>query len=94
MPVTLIFTKHGMPSDAEDVHRSLNTEENVVLGKLGDVERIDVYNTLQVKNYDHYEMNAMNPEGKKKYNAEHWDEKLQHAFEADKRMAEKIRANA
>ena len=46
------FTKHGMPSDAEDVHRSLNTEENVVLGKLGDVERIDVYKTLQVKNYD------------------------------------------
>lgn len=52
MPVTLIFTKHGMPSDVEDVHLSLNTEENVVLGKLGDVERIDVYNTLQVKNYD------------------------------------------
>lgn len=63
---------------------------NKVSVTLGDVERIDVYNTLQVKNYDHYEMNAMNPEGKKKYNAEHWDEKLQHAFEADKRMAEKI----
>ena len=65
-----------------------------VLAKLGDIERIDACNTLQVKNYDRYEMDAMNPEGRKKYNAEHWEEELQQAFDAGKRMAEKIKANA
>ena len=94
MPLALILTMNGMPSDAEAVHNKMNTEENFLLAKLGDMDRIDVCNTLQVKNYDRYEMDAMNPEGRKKYNAEHWEEELQQAFDAGKRMAEKIKANA
>jgi len=94
MPLALILTMNGMPSDAEAVHNKMNTEENLLLAKLGDIERIDACNTLQVKNYDRYEMDAMNPEGRKKYNAEHWEEELQQAFDAGKRMAEKIKANA
>ena len=94
MPLALILTMNGMPSDAEAVHNNMNTEENFILAKLGDIERIDACNTLQVKNYDRYEMDAMNPEGRKKYNTEHWEEELQQAFDAGKRMAEKIKANA
>ncbi len=41
MPLALIITMNDMPSDAEAVHNNMNTEENFLLAKLGDIERID-----------------------------------------------------
>lgn len=47
-------------------------------------------NTLQVKNYDRYDMQGFNLEAKQRWHEEHWQEELQNAFDAGKRMAEKL----
>ncbi|MBO7586924.1 MAG: hypothetical protein J6T13_07070, partial [Bacteroidales bacterium] len=54
---------------------------------LGNPERLIAYNTYQVKNYDRYELAGFSEEAKRKYREEHWEEDLQKAFEAGKRMA-------
>ena len=54
---------------------------------LGEPEHIIAYNTYQVKNYDRYEYTAGTAEMKQAYKDAHWEEDLQKAFEAGKRMA-------
>mgnify|MGYP003399060107 CR=1 FL=1 len=43
----------------------------------------------RLKNYDRYELAGFSEEAKRKYREEHWEEDLQKAFDAGKRMAEK-----
>ncbi len=56
----------------------------------GDVEHVDAYNTYQVKNYDRYALAAFPEPKKRQYREEHWEQDLQRAFDAGRRMAEKI----
>lgn len=42
----------------------------------------------RLKNYDRYELAGFSEEAKRKYREEHWEEDLQKAFDAGKRMAE------
>ena len=51
---------------------------------------MDAYNTYQVKNYDRYALAAFPEPMKRQYREEHWEQDLQRAFDAGKRMAEKI----
>ena len=55
------------------------------------LEHVDAYNTYQVKKYDRYALAAFPEPMKRKYREEHWEQDLQRAFDAGKRMAEKIK---
>ena len=59
---------------------------------LGEPERLVAYNTYQVKNYDRYELAGFSEEAKRQWRDEYWEQDLQKAFDAGKRMAEKILA--
>ena len=52
--------------------------------------RIEVFNTLQVKNYDMYDMAGFSVDDKKAWHNEHWEQDLQNAFDTGKKMAEQI----
>jgi hypothetical protein len=57
---------------------------------LGEPERLIAYNTYQVKNYDRFELASFSEAAKRQYRDEHWEQDLQKAFEAGRRMAENI----
>lgn len=92
MPVALIYTMNGMPSDYEQMKRTtLGNVEMVLQFSLGgDVEVIQANNTTQVKNYERFEFAEDTAEVKQAYKEAHWEEDLAKAREAGKRMAEKI----
>ena len=64
--------------------------ENVIAGALGNPEHVNAYNTYQVKNYDRYEIAAFPEPMKREYRDQHWEQDLQRAYDAGRRMAEKI----
>jgi hypothetical protein len=45
-----------------------------------------------VKNYSNFELASFSEEAKRQYRDEHWEEDLQKAFDAGKRMEESILA--
>ncbi len=67
----------------------LEFTENLVANGLGPVERVIAFNTMQVKDYSRYEMAAAS-QGKVEYREAHWNKDLQSAFEAGRRMVERI----
>ncbi len=91
MPVVLIYTMNGMPSDYENMRQTtLGNVEMVMKASLGDVEVVTANNTTQVNNYDRYEFSEGTADHKKAYREAHWEEDLQKAHEAGKQMAQKI----
>lgn len=55
-------------------------------------ERIMALNTCQVNNYDRYNMAGFSKDEKLKWRETHFENDLQHAFNAGKHMADKILA--
>ena len=45
---------------------------------------------IEVKNYDRYELAGFPEEGKRLYRDTHWEQDLQRAYDAGRRMAENI----
>jgi len=45
-------------------------------------------NTYQVKNYANYELSEFSEEAKRQYRDEHWEDDLQQAYNAGRKMAE------
>lgn len=88
MPVVLVETMNGTPETNNS--QGYGSMEYCFKNALGDPERLIAYNTYQVKNYDRYELAGFSEEAKRKYRDAHWEEDLQKAFEAGKRMAENI----
>ena len=88
MPVVLVETMNGTPEYNND--HGYGSMEHCITQALGQPEKLIAYNTYQVKNYDHYELGGFSEEAKRRYREEHWQEDLQNAFEAGKRMAEAI----
>jgi multimeric flavodoxin WrbA len=88
MPVVLVETMNGTPEMNNS--QGYGSMEYCIKSALGDPERLIAYNTYQVKNYDRYELAGFSEEAKRKYRDAHWEEDLQKAFEAGKRMAENI----
>ena len=89
IPTAFIYT---MNAPAEMLHvqeNNMNENEMIIGNALEKPERILAVNTLQVKNYDRYELAGFSEEAKRKYREEHWEEDLQKAFDAGKRMAGK-----
>jgi hypothetical protein len=64
--------------------------EYCITQALGEPEKLTAYNTYQVKNYANYELAGFSEEAKRKYRDEHWDDDLQKAYDAGRRMAEKL----
>jgi len=89
MPVTLIYTMNGMPKNGDDVIRGTMSTFQWVLGSsLGcEPEIIQANNTTQVKDYSRYEFAEGVAESKKAWRDAHWEEELQKARDAGKRMA-------
>ena len=85
MPLVLLETMNGMP-ESNNSH-GYGPMEHCITAALGQPERIIAYNTYQVKNYSNYELAGFSEEAKRKYREEHWQQDLQNAFDAGKRMA-------
>ena len=88
MPVVLMETMNG----TAEINNSqgYGSMEYCIANALGQPEHIIAYNTYQVKNYDRFELAGFSEEAKRQYREEHWEQDLQKAYEAGKRMAEAI----
>lgn len=92
MPVILTYTMNANTEQAKGIFQMMGIIENCLERAFGDVEHADAFNTYQVKNYDRYELAAFPEPMKRQYREQHWEKDLQNAFEAGRRMAEKIRS--
>ena len=90
MPVMLIETMNGTPE--RNNSQGYGSMEPCIAAALGEPERLNAYNTYQVKSYDRFELAGFSEEAKHQWRDEHWEQDQQKAFEAGKRMAEKIMA--
>ena len=91
MPVVLMETMNGTPE--RNNSQGYGSMEYCITAALGEPERLIAYNTYQVKNYDRFELASFSEEAKRQWRDEHWEQDLQKAFEAGRRMAEKILAS-
>ena len=88
MPVVLMETLNGLPD--RNNSQGYGSMEHCIAAALGQPGHVNAYNTYQVKNYDNYELGGFSEEAKRQYRDAHWEEDLQKAFDAGKRMAEGI----
>ncbi len=88
MPVVLMETMNGLPE--RNNSNGYGSMEYCLKTALGEPERLIAYNTYQVKNYDRFELASFSEEAKRQWRDEYWEQNLQQAFDAGKRMAEKI----
>lgn len=88
MPVVLIETMNGTPD--RNNSQGYGSMEHCIASALGEPEHLIAYNTYQVKDYSRFELAGFSEEAKRQYRDAHWLEDLQKAFDAGRRMAEKI----
>ena len=88
MPVVLMETMNGLPD--RNNSQGYGSMEYCIANALGQPEHLNAYNTYQVKNYDRFELASFSEEAKRQYRDEHWKQDLQRAFDAGRRMAERI----
>ena len=88
MPVVLMGTMNGLPD--RNNSQGYGSMEYCIANALGEPEHLNAYNTYQVKNYDRFELACFSEETKRQYRDEHWEQDLQKAFDAGRRMAERI----
>ena len=88
MPVVLMETMNGLPD--RNNSQGYGSMEYCITNALGQPEHLNAYNTYQVKNYDRFELASFSEEAKRQYRDEHWEQDLQRAFDAGRRMAEGI----
>lgn len=86
MPVVLIETMNGTPD--RNNSNGFGSMEYCIKSALGEPQRIVGYNTCQVAKYDRYELGGFSEEAKHAWRDAHWEEDLQKAYEAGKKMAE------
>ena len=88
MPVVLMETMNGTPE--RNNSQGYGSMEYCITAALGEPERLIAYNTYQVKSYDRFELAGFSEEAKRQWRDGHWEQDLQNAFDAGKRMAEAI----
>ena len=91
MPVVLMETMNGLPD--KNNSQGYGPMEYCITSALGEPEHINAYNTYQVKNYDRFELAGFSEEAKRQWRDEHWEQDLQRAYDAGRRMAQKIIAS-
>ncbi|MBQ8485943.1 MAG: flavodoxin family protein [Bacteroidaceae bacterium] len=88
MPVVLVETMNGTPE--RNNSQGYGSMEYCIKAAHGEPEHLIAYNTYQVKNYEHFELAGFSEKDKRQYREEHWEEDLQKAYDAGKRMAERL----
>ncbi len=90
----LVFTMNISETQFEDFNYTplFQRYENWMKQYFGHCETLLATDTLQVKDYSRYDMGGFNLAAKQQWHEDHWPEELQKAFDAGKRMAEKIMA--
>ena len=86
MPVLLVETMNGTPE--RNNSNGFGSMEWCITTALGEPQRLVAYNTCQVAKYDSYELGGFSEEAKHAWRDAHWEEDLQKAYEAGKRMAQ------
>lgn len=88
MPVTMIYTMNASPEQAPGTLQNMKGVEAVLGMSFGNTpEVIMANNTTQVNDYSRYHFADGTAEVKKAWRDAHWEENLQKAREAGKRMA-------
>ena len=91
MPVTMIYTMNASPEQYEMMKATLSPMPMYLGMALGcEVEIIQANCTKQVKDYSRFEFSETMAQTHDQWHEEHWSEELQNAFDAGKRMAEKV----
>ena len=90
IPVAFIYTMNATEEQAPIIHKQLDIAEQMFGIALGECERIEAFNTYQMKNYERFDFADSTPAEKQAYKDAHWEKDLQKAREAGKRMADKI----
>lgn len=88
MAVVLMETMNGLPE--RNNSQGYGSMEYCIANALGQPEHVIAYNTYQVKNYDRFELAVFSEEAKRKYRDENWENDLQKAYDAGRRMAEAL----
>lgn len=88
MPVILIETMNGTPD--RNNSQGYGSMEYCIASALGKPDHLNAYNTYQVKDYSRFELAGFSEEAKRQYREQHWQDDLQHAFDAGRRLAESI----
>ena len=88
MAVVLMETMNGLPE--KNNSQGYGSMEYCIANALGQPEHVIAYNTYQVKNYDRFELAGFSEEAKRKYRDENWENDLQKAYDAGRRMAEAL----
>ena len=88
MPVILIETMNGTPD--RNNSQGYGSMEYCIGSALGKPDHLNAYNTYQVKDYSRFELAGFSEEAKRQYREQHWQDDLQHAFDAGRRLAESI----
>ena len=90
----LIYTMNCPESlfDQMGYHALFQRYENWMKLYFGHCETLFAADTMQVKDYSRFELAGFYEEAKRQYRDEHWEEDLQKAFDAGRRMAEQILA--
>ncbi|MBQ8365442.1 MAG: flavodoxin family protein [Bacteroidaceae bacterium] len=86
MPVLLVETMNGTPE--RNNSNGFGSMEWCITTAHGEPQRLVAYNTCQVAKYDKYELGGFSEEAKHAWRDAHWEEDLQKAYEAGKRMAQ------
>ena len=92
MPVAFLYTMNAPEEYLPMLDARLKFTEDIVEKALGESERVMACFTSQVRDYSKYEMAGCDPEARARYRAVHWEKDLAKAFDAGRRMAEKILA--
>lgn len=88
MPVTMIYTMNASPEQAPGTLQNMKGVEAVLGMSFGNTpEVIMANNTTQVNDYSRYHFTDGTAKAKKAWRDTHWEEDLQKAREAGKRMA-------
>jgi len=92
MPLAFLYTMNASEEYLPMLDARLKFTEDILSKALGESERVMACFTSQVRDYSKYEMAGCDPEARACYRAEHWEKDLAKAFDAGRRMAEKILA--
>lgn len=85
MPVILIETMNGTPD--RNNSQGYGSMEYCIASALGKPDHLNAYNTYQVKDYSRFELAGFSEEAKRQYREQHWQDDLQRAFDAGRRLA-------
>ena len=92
MPVAFLYTMNATAEQAHLLRPQLELSEKMFGMALGETERLEAFNTYQVKDYSRYEFSYATPVEKQAYRDAHWADDLAAAHDAGRRMAEKALA--